>query len=159
MEITEYGDRYNRDNRSGSVLGYTLGLIGSCMSFLVCAIGAFLFFVLNEFVKVLISATLNEVILEFDIFHHFMSPDDFLNITQSTYTFAYQIGIIILVIMFIGFILSLYGTLSYKKNPTSFACAMMIIGGVISLMTFFVPGFLTLIGGSINLFNLVKNSR
>lgn len=160
MEIIEYESRYSEENKKRyNVLGYTLGLIGSSMSFVISFVSLILFLVVNEFVQMVITYAVSEVFDELDIVHFFISPDKFYNLTHQTYTFAYQLGVIFLIIMIVGFILSLYGTISYKKKPSSLACTLMIIGGMLSLVSLFIPGVITIVGGSINLFNLVRDSK
>lgn len=157
MDIIEYESEYK--DRNNNMIGYVLGLIGSSMSFIVSFISLILFLVVNEFVQVVITYAVNEIFDELDIIHFFISPDNFYNLTHNTYTFAYQLGIILLVIMVVGFILSIYGTISYKKKPSAISCVIMIIGGMLSLVSLVIPGVITIVGGSVNLFNLVRNSK
>lgn len=148
MEIIEYEkQKFNR-----SVLGYSLGLIGSGITFIIGIVCGIILFLFDGLVRTVLNTIVNELFLEIDFLNIFVTAEEL-------YNYSFKFAILLLVIMFIGFVLSIYGTISYWKNPSISSCVLMIVGGVLSLIALIIPGIFIIIGGSINLFNLIKASN
>ena len=42
------------------------------------------------------------------------------------------------------------------NNSSVLSCVIMIIGGIISLIPFLIPGIIIIIGGSVNLYDYIR---
>lgn len=150
MEIMEYKHHATENKNSGrSIAGYTLGLIGSTLSLVVCFVTAFSIFSISGLINKGLDLVVrvpdvqrNQSLLELieksgDIINGFVGA-------VSVYW----------IIIFVGFIFGIVGTILCWKRNSVLSASIMIIGGVFSIACVLFPGIFLLIGGIINLRNV-----
>ena len=150
MEAIEYEKRntFNKRMKNG-VLGYTLGLIGSILSGMTAFFMGIFIILFGKLVKDIIISIIAEILMEFEILN-------FLQIAEEFYNSSFNISILIFIIIFVGFILAISGTIMSWNNSSVLSCVIMIIGGIISLIPFLIPGIIIIIGGSVNLYDYIR---
>lgn len=144
----------NNEKLSGSSVGYVLGLIGSTFSFIICffaGIGIILFQILFGFdgvVQRFLGEIIEDIYDEFLYFDTFLYSQEFL---QKVFDGILKFGIVLFVIILIGFILGIIGTIKSWKNVTIASSSLMIVGGIFSLFCLILPGILLIVGGGLNM--------
>ncbi len=103
----------------------------------------------GKLVKDIIISIIAEILMEFEILN-------FLQIAEEFYNSSFNISILIFIIIFVGFILAISGTIMSWNNSSVLSCVIMIIGGIISLIPFLIPGIIIIIGGSVNLYDYIR---
>ena len=150
MEAIEYEKRNTVNKRmKNGVLGYTLGLIGSILSGMTAFFMGIFIILFGKLVKDIIISIIAEILMEFEILN-------FLQIAEEFYNSSFNISILIFIIIFVGFILAISGTIMSWNNSSVLSCVIMIIGGIISLIPFLIPGIIIIIGGSVNLYDYIR---
>ncbi len=150
MEAIEYEKRNTVNKRmKNGVLGYTLGLIGSILSGMTAFFMGISIILFGKLVKDIIISIIAEILMEFEILN-------FLQIAEEFYNSSFNISILIFIIIFVGFILAISGTIMSWNNSSVLSCVIMIIGGIISLIPFLIPGIIIIIGGSVNLYDYIR---
>ena len=150
MEAIEYEKRNTVNKRmKNGVLGYTLGLIGSILSGMTAFFMGIFIILFGKLVKDIIISIIAEILMEFEILN-------FLQIAEEFYNSSFNISILIFIIIFVGFILAISGTIRSWNNSSVLSCVIMIIGGIISLIPFLIPGIIIIIGGSVNLYDYIR---
>lgn len=152
----EYGGSYEIQRHSkystrGSVLGYVLGLTGSVFALIFCGIMFFLFMWFKAIAKDLffiLSQALYEI---FDVSYPFWGG------FYGEESFMFLIPIFVLIL--IGAIIGLIGTIKSFKHVSVESSTLMLISGVILLFCFIVPGIVLIIGGTVNLRKFFINNR
>lgn len=154
----------NNEKLSGSSVGYVLGLIGSTFSFIICffaGIGIILFQnlfgfdgVVQRFLgeiflgEIFLGEIIEDIYDEFLYFDTFLYSQEFL---QKVFDGILKFGIVLFVIILIGFILGIIGTIKSWKNVTIASSSLMIVGGIFSLFCLILPGILLIVGGGLNM--------
>ena len=150
MEAIEYEKRNTVNKRmKNGVVGYTLGLIGSILSGMTAFFMGIFIILFGKLVKDIIISIIAEILMEFEILN-------FLQIAEEFYNSSFNISILIFIIIFVGFILAISGTIMSWNNSSVLSCVIMIIGGIISLIPFLIPGIIIIIGGSVNLYDYIR---
>ena len=150
MEAIEYEKRNTVNKRmKNGVLGYTLGLIGSILSGMTAFFMGIFIILFGKLVKDIIISIIAEILMELEILN-------FLQIAEEFYNSSFNISILIFIIIFVGFILAISGTIMSWNNSSVLSCVIMIIGGIISLIPFLIPGIIIIIGGSVNLYDYIR---
>lgn len=150
MEAIEYEKRNTVNKRmKNGVLGYTLGLIGSILSGMTAFFMGIFIILFGKLVKDITISIIAEILMEFEILN-------FLQIAEEFYNSSFNISILIFIIIFVGFILAISGTIMSWNNSSVLSCVIMIIGGIISLIPFLIPGIIIIIGGSVNLYDYIR---
>lgn len=150
MEAIEYEKRNTVNKRmKNGVLGYTLGLIGSILSGMTAFFMGIFIILFGKLVKDIIISIIAEILMEFEILN-------FLQIAEEFYNSSFNISILIFIIIFVGFILAISGTIMSWNNSSVLSCVIMIIGGIISLIPFLIPGIIIIIGGPVNLYDYIR---
>lgn len=153
MEVIEYEKKNTANKRmKNGVLGYTLGLIGSILSGITVFFMGIFMFLFGKLIKEIIISIIAEILMELEMLN-------FLQVAEEFYNSSVNISILIFIIILVGFILSIYGTLMNWNNPSALSCVIMIIGGILSLIPFFIPGIIIIVGGSVNLYNFIKQTN
>lgn len=133
-----------------SIAAYTLGLIGSTLSMVICIMNGIVFFFIGKFANVFID-TVPKVVDE-DIF----VIDNVIDSFQKSINYITNIVGVYWFITVIGFLLGIIGTITCWVKNSVLASSIMIIGGVFSITSLLFPGVFLLIGGVLNLRKYVK---
>lgn len=147
MEIIEHQNNIQRNYPA-----YVLGLVGSILSFVVCFITGLLVFVFHGLFVSIFGEFFEDIFEEIFYMYQFQGFD-------GLYEGIYQFGVMIFVIILIGAILGLVGTILSWKQPSILSCTIMIIGGAFSLVSLIFPGVFLILGGILNLRTLNSNMK
>lgn len=147
MEILE-----RQNNIQKNYPAYVLGLVGSILSFIVCFITGLLVFVFQVLFVSVFGEFFEEIFEKLFYMHQFQGLDE-------VYVGIYEFGVMIFVIILIGAILGLVGTILSWKQPSVLSCTIMIIGGVFSLVSLIFPGVFLILGGILNIKTLNTNMK
>lgn len=150
MEIVEYKSK-NRKIYT-SIIGCTLGLVGSVLSFIFCFILGVIVFAFDNLLLALFFQLFEEIFDDIFLFNIITNEANFFNSVVS-------IGQIYFFVVLIGFILGVIGTFMSWKNSTILSSLIMIVGGVFSLFCLLIPGILLIVGSLLNIICAMKNSR
>lgn len=148
----------NSDNGRirGSVLAYVLGLIGSIFSFVICII---IMQVMGLFNRIIYASLSNEVI---DFFNDIFYYDSLVYLGDFIYgiiNVIMRFGFIIFLIILVGSVLGLIGSIKSFNNVSVTSSSIMIVGGVCLLFCFLVPGIFLIIGGILNIKTFLDSKK
>lgn len=142
MESIEYKDNNNRACKSFA--GYILGIVGSTLSFIVCFMMSIMLFLSNNVFKMFFLELWEDIYEDAFMFNNFIGFENFASQ-------IYNMGIVFLIIMIVGFILGLIGTIVSWHKVSFFSSSIMIIGGAFSIVSLVFPGVFLIIGGVLNM--------
>lgn len=141
-----------KNNINKNYPAYLLGLVGSILSFIVCFIIGLLVFVFHNLFVSIFGEFFDDIFGEIFYMYQFQGLD-------GVYNGVYQIGVIMFVIILVGAILGLIGTLLSWRRLSIFSCIIMIIGGFLSLVSLIFPGLFLIFGGILNFKTLNDNIK
>lgn len=155
MGNLEYKDYTDKDKKlCKSLAGYTLGIVGCVLSFIACFfMSLIVFFFRTGVFKQNVTEAIEKFIYKTGFLVEFYNKIDMLinNIFDTVNTF--------LVLMIIGFILGLIGTILSWFRASFLSASIMIIGGLFSIISLVFPGIFLIIGGVLNIKCAKKNSN